>query len=356
MTFQGEKLLGKRPFKDCLIHGLIRDKQGRKFSKSLGNGIDPFDMVEKYGADALRYYLATDVAPGTDMKFDEEKIKSAWNFINKIWNAARFVISNIEDLKEINLDNLKPEDKWILTKYEKCIHEVKKFMDKYQFNNAAASIYEFTWNMFCDNYIEMAKYSIDTKSTKSTLCFVLTGILKMLQPFMPYVTDEIYSKLPIKEKEDIMISLYPKYSKKYIFTDAEIAVDDQIEFIKSFRNIKAENNITKEAKIMFDTDDDNDLIVNMLKIKDNVVKKPLGMKAYKVFSRRVKAQIFFEKVETEADKKLKEAQIKLLSSSIERREKLLSNENYVNKAPKKIVDLDRAKLEEEKKKLELLLK
>ena len=210
--------------------------------------------------------------------------------------------------------------------------------------------------MFCDNYIEMAKYSIDTKSTKSTLCFVLTGILKMLQPFMPYVTDEIYSKLPIKEKEDIMISLYPKYSKKYIFTDAEIAVDDQIEFIKSFRNIKAENNITKEAKIMFDTDDDNDLIVNMLKIKDNVVKKPLGMKAYKVFSRRVKAQIFFEKVETEADKKLKEAQIKLLSSSIERREKLLSNENYVNKAPKKIVDLDRAKLEEEKKKLELLLK
>ena len=356
MTFQGEKLLGKRPFKDCLIHGLIRDKQGRKFSKSLGNGIDPFDMVEKYGADALRYYLATDVAPGTDMKFDEEKIKSAWNFINKIWNAARFVISNIEDLKEINLDNLKPEDKWILTKYEKCIHEVKKFMDKYQFNNAAASIYEFTWNMFCDNYIEMAKYSIDTISTKSTLCFVLTGILKMLQPFMPYVTDEIYSKLPIKEKEDIMISSYPKYSKKYIFTDAEIAVDDQIEFIKSFRNIKAENNITKEAKIMFDTDDDNDLIVNMLKIKDNVVKKPLGMKAYKVFSRRVKAQIFFEKVETEADKKIKEAQIKLLSSSIERREKLLSNENYVNKAPKKIVDLDRAKLEEEKKKLELLLK
>ena len=355
MTFQGEKLLGKRPFKDCLIHGLIRDKQGRKFSKSLGNGIDPFDMVEKYGADALRYYLATDVAPGTDMKFDEEKIKSAWNFINKIWNAARFVISNIEDLKEINLDNLKPEDKWILTKYEKCIHEVKKFMDKYQFNNAAASIYEFTWNMFCDNYIEMAKYSIDNKSTKSTLCFVLTGILKMLQPFMPYVTDEIYSKLPVKETEDIMISSYPKYSKKYIFTDEENAVDDQIEFIKNFRNIKAENNITKEAKIMFDTDDDNDLIVNMLKIKDNVVKKPLGMKAYKVFSRRVKAQIFFEKLETEADKKIKETQIMVLEASIKRREKLLANENYVNKAPKKIVDLDRIKLEEEKKKLELLL-
>ena len=356
MTFQGEKLLGKRPFKDCLIHGLIRDKQGRKFSKSLGNGIDPFDMVKLYGADALRYYLATDVAPGTDMRFDEEKIKSTWNFINKIWNASRFVLSNIGDLKEIDLSNLKPEDKWVLTKYEKCIHETKKFMDKYQFNNAGATIYDFAWSVFCDNYIEMAKYSIDTISTKSTLCFVLTGILKMLQPFMPYVTDEIYSMLPIKDADDIMISTYPKHNKKYIFEMEEKAVDDQVEFIKSFRNIKAENNITKEMKVMFDTEDDNELIVNMLKIKDNIVKKPLGMKAYKVFSRRVKAQIFFEKIETEADKKIKEVQINALKTSIARREKLLSNENYVNKAPKNIVDADRIKLEEEKKKLEELLK
>ena len=355
MTFQGEKLLGKRPFKDCLIHGLIRDKQGRKFSKSLGNGIDPFDMVNLYGADALRYYLATDVAPGTDMRFDEEKIKSTWNYINKIWNASRFVLSNIEGLKEIKLENLKPEDKWILTKYEKCIHETKKFMDKYQFNNAGATIYEFTWNYFCDNYIEMAKYSIDKESTKSTLCYILTGILKMLQPFMPYVTDEIYSKLPVKDAKDIMISEYPKYSKKYIF-DEEKAVDDQIEFIKNFRNIKAENNITKDMKVMFDTSDDNDLIINMLKIKENIIKKPLGMKAYKVFSSRVKAQIFFERVETTRDKLAREAQIKLLKSSIERREKLLSNENYINKAPKNIVDLDREKLKEEKQKLEELLK
>ena len=356
MTFQGEKLLGSRPFKDCLIHGLIRDKEGRKFSKSLGNGIDPFDMVEKYGADALRYYLATDVAPGTDMKFDEEKIKSTWNFINKIWNAARFVISNIEDLKEIKMDNLKPEDKWILTKYEKCIHETKKFMDKYQFNNAGATIYDFTWSMFCDNYIEMAKYSIDSQSTKSTLCYILTGIIKLLHPFMPFVTEEIYMMLPVKESDSIMMSSYPKYEKKYIYSVEESVIDDAVEFIKSFRNIKAENKITKELKVMFDTEDDNDLIVKMLKIKDNVVEKPLGMKAYKVFSRRVKARIFFEKVETEAEKVSKQAQIAVLKESIARREKLLSNENYVNKAPKKIVDLDRFKLEEEKKKLELLMK
>ena len=356
MTFQGEKLLGQRPFEDCLIHGLIRDKQGRKFSKSLGNGIDPFDMVDLYGADALRYYLATDVAPGTDMRFDEEKIKSTWNFINKIWNASRFVLSNIEDLKEIKLTNLKPEDKWIITKFEKTIHDTKKFMDKYQFNNAGAIIYDFAWSYFCDYYIEMAKYSLTEESTKSTLCFILTGILKLLQPFMPYVTDEIYSMLPVKDAEDIMVAAYPKYDKKLVFEAEELAVDDSIEFIKSFRNIKAENNITKEMKVMFDTDDDNDLIVKMLKLSDNLVKKPLGIKAYKVFSNRVKATIFFEKVETEADKLAKDAQIKILTDSISRREKLLSNENYVNKAPAKIVELDRQKLAEEKQKLAELLK
>ncbi len=356
MTFQGEKLLGRRPFRDCLIHGLIRDKQGRKFSKSLGNGIDPFDMVDLYGADSLRYYLATDVAPGTDMRFDEDKIKSTWNYINKIWNASRFVISNISELKEIKLDNLKPEDKWILTKYEKCVHDTKKFMDKYQFNNAGAVIYDFVWSYFCDYYIEMAKYSIEDSSTKSVLCFVLTNILKLLQPFMPYVTDEIYSMLPVKDSEDIMISEYPKYSKKLVFDIEEKVVDDQIEFIKSFRNIKAENNITKDMKVMFDTADDNDLIVKMLKIKDNLIDKPLGIKAYKVFSTRIKAQIFFEKVESEADIAMKEEQIKSLEASIMRREKLLSNENYVNKAPKEIVDNDRRKLEEEKVKLSELKK
>ena len=356
MTFQSEKLLGVRPFEDCLIHGLIRDKQGRKFSKSLGNGIDPFDMVESYGADALRYYLATDVAPGTDMRFDEEKIKSTWNYINKIWNASRFVLSNIEDLKEIKLDNLKEEDKWILTKYEKTIKEVKKFMDKYQFNNASASLYSFTWNYFCDYYIEMAKYSIDNESTKSVLCFVLSGILKMLQPFMPYVTDEIYSMLPVKDSSDIMISTYPKYDKKLVFIEEEKAVDDAVEFIKSFRNVKAENNITKDMKVMFDTEDDNNLIVKMLKLDDHLVKEPTGAKAYKVFSNRVKATIFFDKIESEADKALKEGQIKALEQSIERREKLLANPNYVNKAPSNIVEMDRQKLEEEKRKLEELKK
>lgn len=356
MTFQGEELLGQRPFEDCLIHGLIRDKQGRKFSKSLGNGIDPFDMIEKYGADSLRYYLATDVSAGTDMRFDEDKIKATWNYINKIWNASRFVLTNISDIKEIKLDNLKPEDKWILTKFEKMLHTTKKFMDKYQFNNASSVIYDFVWTSFCDSYIEMAKYSLSDDATKSTLCYILTNILKLLHPFMPYVTEEIYQMLPIKEEESIMISNYSKYSKKYIFELEEEVVDDEIEFIRSFRNVKAENNITKDMKVMFDTTDDNNLIVKMLKLDENLVKEPLGIKSYNVFSKRVKATIFFEKMETEADKVLKETQIAALKASIARREKLLANENYVAKAPKNIVDMDREKLKEEKEKLALLEK
>ena len=356
MTFQSLKLTGKRPFKDVLIHGLIRDKEGRKFSKSLGNGIDPFDMIDKYGADALRYYLATDVASGTDMRFDEVKLKATWNYINKIWNASRFTLMNIHDLKKISLKELKNEDKWILSKYEKLVKSVTKHMDKYEFNLAGSEIYDFTWNSFCDSYIEMAKYSIDKESTQSTLCFVLTGILQMLHPFMPFVTEEIYSMLPVKDEESIMITTYPKYTKKYVFEDEERIVEDEIEFIKQFRNVKAENKITKDMKVMFDTTDDNEMIVKMLKLEDHLVDKPLGMNAYKVFSNRVKATIFFEHIETVAEQESKKLLIEGLKASIARREKLLSNENYVNKAPAKIVEMDRKKLEEEKQKLEELTK
>ena len=355
MAFQTEYTLGTRPFKDCVIHGLIRDKQGRKMSKSLGNGVDPFDMVDKYGADSLRYYLTTDGSMGLDLRFDEVKLTATWNFINKIWNASRFALMNMEDLKEIKLGDLKPEDKWILTKYENVVKRVTKHMDKYEFNLAGSEIYEFTWNYFCDNYIEMAKYSLDSISTKSTLCFILTGILKMLHPFMPFVTEEIYSMLPVKDSESIMISEYPKYDKKLVFNKEESEIDDTVEFIKNFRNVKAENNIPKDIKVMFETDY-NDLIVKMLKLDDNLVDKPLDIKSYKVLSNNTKAQIFFEKVETEEDKLAREAQIKQLQDSIARREKLLANENYVNKAPANIVELDKQRLEEEKKKLNELLK
>jgi len=281
---------------------------------------------------------------------------SFWNYINKVWNASRFVLMNIEDLKELNFDNINEIDKWILTKYNKTLKNVIKHMDKYDFNIVGTELYNFVYNDFCSNYIEMSKYNIDSISTKSTLCYILTNLLKMLHPFMPFVTEEIYKELPIKENISIMISDYPKYNKKEIFEKEEEIVDDEIEFIKSFRNIKQENNMTKDLKVMFDTEDDNNLIVKMLKLDDNLINKPLGIKSYNVFSKRIKARIFFEKKEDEASKKLKEITIKALKSSIERRKKLLQNENYINKAPKNIVELDKQKLIEEKKKLEELLK
>ena len=356
MVFQSEYLNDVRPFRDCIIHGLIRDKQGRKMSKSLGNGVDPFDMIEKYGADSLRYYLTTDVSFGTDLRFDEVKLTSTWNFINKIWNASRFVLLNIEDLKEINLDNLKNEDKWILSKFSKLVKSVTKHMDKYEFNLAGAEIYDFSWNYFCDYYIEMAKFSLESNSTRSTLCYVLSGILKMLHPFMPFVTEEIYQKLPICDSESIMISEYPKYNKKYVFDEEEKLIDDCVLFIKNFRNVKLENNIGKDFKIRFSSEDNIDIIVKILKLSDNIINENLDINSYKVVSKNVVATIYYEKIETEEDIVLRENQIKSLRDSILRREKLLSNENYVNKAPANIVELDRKKLAEEKQKLEELMK
>ena len=353
MTFQSLELTGQRPFKDCLIHGLIRDKEGRKFSKSLGNGIDPFDMTDKYGADALRYYLTTDVALGTDLRFDEVKISSTWNYINKIWNASRFVLMNIDDLKEIKLDNLKDEDKWILTKFEKMLKSVTNHMEKYEFNLASSEIYEFTWNNFCDNYIEMAKFTMDSIETKSTLYTVLLGILKLLHPFMPFVTEEIYSKLPIKDEESIMISKYPEYDKSLVFKSSEDNIDQIIEFIKAFRNVKAENNIPKDAKVLFSSKP-SELLVKMLKLSDYIITEELNIKSYQVITNDIQATIYYEKESTEEEKKLVLKQIGELESSIKRRQNLLNNENYVNKAPKEIVESERIKLAEELKKLEIL--
>ena len=231
MTFQGLHFTGKRPFKDCLIHGLIRDKEGRKMSKSLGNGVDPMDVIDTYGADALRFFLTTSAAAGTDLRYDEEKVKSTWNFINKLWNASRFVLMNIEGLTELEFNDLKTEDKWILTKLNNTIKRVTKNMEHYEFNNVGSEIYSFVWNDFCDNYIEFAKFSLESKTTKSVLYKVLSCILKMLHPFMPYVTDELYNNLPIHE-ENIILSKYPEYNKDEIFTKECEVFDNIIEFIK----------------------------------------------------------------------------------------------------------------------------
>ena len=353
MTFQGLHFMNERPFKECLIHGLIRDKDGRKMSKSLGNGVDPMDVIEEYGCDSLRYFLSTSTSNGMDLRYDEEKIKSTWNFINKLWNASRFCLMNIEDLREINLKDLDIHDKWILTKYENTIKEVIKYMDKYEFNNVSSVLYSFIWDDFCDNYIEMSKFSSDTLSTKSTLYYVLTGILKMLHPFMPFVTEEIYQNLPFKECESIMVSDYPKYDKELVFEDDYNNMEKIIEFIRKFRNVIGENKIPKTAKVRINNDNNYDLICKVLKLKDRIITDKLNMTSYDVSVYDYSMTIYFEK---EENMELINKEIELLKSNIERRNKLLSNTSYFNKAPDKIVNEERTKLELEKNKLEELLK
>ena len=352
MTFQGLHFTGKRPFKDCLIHGLIRDKEGRKMSKSLGNGVDPMDVIDKYGADALRFFLATSTAAGMDLRYDEEKVASTWNFINKLWNASRFVLMNIEDLNDSNytLDALSEEDKWILTKLNNLIKTVTKSMERYEFNIVGSELYSFIWNDFCDNYIEFAKFSLESLTTKSVLLKVLTSILKMLHPFMPYVTDEIYNMLPIKE-ENIMISTYPTFNKKEVFNTELESVNAKLEFIRMFRNVKLENKIGKDYEVKVNSDANYDLIFKVLKINNDMIIQESAKNKINVKYQDYDLDIYYEIVLSKEDLDLKQKQIESLKQSIERRKKLLANVNYVNKAPQELVEKERKTLAEEEEKL-----
>ena len=356
MAFSSLKQMKTRPFKDCIIHGLIRDKQGRKMSKSLGNGIDPMDLIEEYGTDALRFYLTTASAMGTDIRFDTEKVASTWNFINKLWNASRFVLMNIEDFKEedYTLEDLSISDKWILTKLNETIKNVRKNMDRYDFNNVGAILYSFIWDDFCDWYIELAKINMNN-TTKSVLLKVLKDILLMLHPMMPFVTEEIYGMLPIKEYDSIMISEYPKYDKKEIFKDVTELQEKIIKDIVAIRNLKANNNITKDCYVVINVNDEyKNIYLSQLKIKEEqlITIDYSNMLSSNYKSSLVDITYYYKGSEEDNSKLLDE--IKSLEESINRRKKLLSNENYVNKAPKNIVDLDRKKLEDEEEQLALL--
>ena len=354
MTFQGLEFTDKRPFKDCLIHGLIRDKEGRKMSKSLGNGVDPMDVIDKYGADSLRFFLTTNTAPGTDLRYDEEKVKSTWNFINKLWNASRYVLMNIDDLtkEKITFDNLSEADKWILTAKNKLILEVTKNMDSYDFHNVGNTLYQFIWEDFCDNYIELSK-ALMNDTTKSVLLDVLTTILKLLHPFMPYVTEEIYSMLLVRDSESIMISSYPVYNSEEVFEDSYSDIKKVISDLTEIRNLKVTNGIKKDSKVSLECPENLKYIYcTQLKITDeNILKDTDDVSSYQTISYQstiIQITYYFE---NEVNKEQIEEEIKKLQASIERREKLLANENYVNKAPKNIVDMDREKLKEEQEKL-----
>lgn len=355
MTFQGLHFTNSRPFKDCLIHGLIRDKVGRKMSKSLGNGVDPMDVIEEYGADSLRFFLTTNSAPGMDLRYDEEKVKSTWNFVNKLWNASRYVLMNMEDFKEENytLEDLSLTDKWILEKLNRIIKSVRESMEKYEYHNVGNELYSFIWEDFCDWYIELSKANMNDK-TKSVLLKVLTSILKMLHPFMPYVTEEIYQMLPIKDAKSIMISKYPVV-EDYNYTSELETIDKVLEDIVSIRNLKQSNNITKDAKVKVTVKQLlKSIYYSQLKIKEeNLVDSEItDMLSSNYQSKNIDITYYYQGSKEDESKKIEE--INKLKASIERREKLLANSNYVSKAPANIVEADRKKLLEEKEKLAIL--
>ena len=355
MTFQGLHFTNSRPFKDCLIHGLIRDKIGRKMSKSLGNGVDPMDVIEEYGADSLRFFLTTNSAPGMDLRYDEEKVKSTWNFVNKLWNASRYVLMNMEDLKEENytLEDLSLTDKWILEKLNRIIKSVRESMEKYEYHNVGNELYSFIWEDFCDWYIELSKANMND-TTKSVLLKVLTSILKMLHPFMPYVTEEIYQMLPIKDAKSIMISKYPVV-EDYNYTSELETIDKVLEDIVSIRNLKQSNNITKDAKVKVAVKQLlKSIYYSQLKIKEeNLVDSEItDMLSSNYQSKNIDITYYYQGSKEDESKKIEE--INKLKASIERREKLLANSNYVSKAPANIVEADRKKLLEEKEKLAIL--
>ena len=290
-----------------------------------------------------------------DLRYDEEKVKSTWNFVNKLWNASRYVLMNMEDFKEENytLEDLSLTDKWILEKLNRIIKSVRESMEKYEYHNVGNELYSFIWEDFCDWYIELSKANMND-TTKSVLLKVLTSILKMLHPFMPYVTEEIYQMLPIKDAKSIMISKYP-VAEDYNYASELDTIDKVLADIVSIRNLKQSNNITKDAKVKVTVDQLlKSIYYSQLKIKEeNLVDSEItDMLSSNYQSKNIYITYYYQGSKEDESKKIEE--INKLKASIERRENLLANSNYVNKAPANIVEADRKKLLEEKEKLAIL--
>ena len=366
MIFSGLEHMGQKPFSTVFIHGLVRDAQGRKMSKSLGNGIDPLEIIDKYGADALRYALATGNSPGNDMRFSDEKIESARNFANKLWNASRFVRMNLT-IDEINLpatEELAPEDKWILHEFNKLAENVTSALDKFEVGVALASLYDFTWDIFCDWYIELSKSRLSEKDTKenataqNVIAYVLIGTLKLLHPFMPFITEEIYQSLP-HDAESIMISEYPKFSADLAFdADAE-SIAKIISAIKAIRARRNDMNVvpSRKAKVYIATkytDAFNEHSAVFFKRLASASEVEIADSFEGAFDADSAIQIITDSatiflpladlVDTEKEIARLEAEKKKLLGEIERIDKKLANEGFVAKAPAAVVDAERAKL------------
>lgn len=367
MIFQGLEFTGERPFKDVLIHGLVRDEEGRKMSKSLGNGVDPMDVIEKYGADSLRYFLSTGSSPGQDLRFSYEKVESTWNFANKIWNASRFAMMNMGDMKfeDIDLSGEKSvADKWILTRLNETIETVTKLAEKYEFGEVGRALYNFIWDDFCDWYIEMAKIPLNgedeaaKKTTRSILAYVLDNTMRLLHPFMPFITEEIWQQLP-HEGESITVAKWPEVRDE--LTDKEAAADMRllVDIIRSVRNVRAEVNtpMSKQVKLLVKAKtseiagkleenrsylerfcNPSELLIGTDVALDGGEK---AMTAVVTGAELILPLLGLINIDEEIARLNKE--LAKLDKEVERVQKKLSNQGFIAKAPENVIEEEKAK-------------
>ena len=366
MIFDSLEFTKESPFKDCLIHGLIRDSQGRKMSKTLGNGIDPLDVIDRYGVDALRYFLTTGSAPGQDTRYIEEKVISASNYLNKIWNSARYVLENLgEDFKPIAIDftKLQPIEQDILVKLSRTVNKVSSYMDKYEYSMASSYLYSFVYDDFCSSYLEMSKVALQGDDenyktvVKSILLYILKDIIIMIYPYAPFIGEELYQALP-EHKKSIMLETYPSIEQ---YPEVDLSdVDTLYKMIQDIRNYKVSNKLAPNYKLKLLIECSHPLFdgfkqyLSRFSFAKNIqiIDKVSSNGIQYIYSNML---LFIEDDISDEDKALKIAKdIAFLESEIKRSEGMLSNPNFVNKAPKEKVELEQNKLNEFKKRLAAL--
>ena len=367
MMFQSKEFTGRRPFKNVLIHGLIRDEQGRKMSKSLGNGIDPMDVIEKYGADALRWFLATGSTPGLDVRFSYTKMDSAWNFINKIWNASRYVIMNLDDETKAelpaDLSVLTLADKWILSRLNETIASVTKNFDKFEFGEAGRSLYNFIWNDFADWYIEMTKETLNgndeaaKKNVQAVLAYVLDNTLRLLHPIMPFVTEAIWQEMP-HDGESIVVAAYPEVKAELDNPTAEADFQSLTDLIKAVRTIRTESNapMSTEIDVLIKTSDENlarifdensDYINRFVKPKSLEISADVAAPKLAMTQIISGAEVYVpleELIDLDEEIARLQGDLKKFAGEVKRAEGKLGNEKFVNNAPEAVVAEEREKL------------
>lgn len=368
MIFSAVEHTGNIPFDTVLIHGLVRDAQGRKMSKSLGNGIDPLEVIDEYGADALRFTLATGNSPGNDMRFSDDKVKASRNFANKLWNAARFVLMYLGDGYEYNglPNDLAVEDKWIISKVNTLAADVTANLEKFELGIAIQKLYDFIWDVFCDWYIEISKIRLQSgegaDTAKAVLVYVLTDILKLLHPFMPFITEEIYQALP-HDEEAIIISKWVEYDEKLNFSAEEAEIEKIMEAIRAIRNRRAEMNIppSKKASVFVETADTAsfsagvEFIKRLASASDVSVAESFDDLGNVVTIITNDAKIYIplgELVDFEAERKRLEKELAAAQDKLDFINKKLSNPGFVNKAPEKVVAQNREDAEKLSEKIE----